>query len=348
MATKFGTVGAARDGVVEMITRDIRERGIECEFNQDSPDGDPSKFTINGKVARAIHIYNGYHLPIRLEWFTGDYVLPTVKRGEFYYYVFAIEPKLSFDVPDPHYFIVDYLTVRKWVLEFNAPVGRDWRDQKHWMANIRPSSDGTAYFRWGDEPLNDSRRSREINLDNLGELVGLSGERVYVLNTVNTVVIALLDGQVEEMPGIDGELVEQVKAAVEQVKAAITGEKAEKYFLHWVSKEHPEWGKPIDKTDKVGLGYDIEFTGESIKKVEVKGCRGNIENLRFTKLEWNKARDIGSSYILAIVSKLDANPKVDLIHDPYNKLQNDAKPESRPQITYVLPSASIRIYTNAG
>jgi len=99
-------------------------------------------------------------------------VLPIINRGEFYCYVFAIEPSLSYGVREPHYLIVDYLTVRQWVLEFNAPSGRDWRDQAHWMANIRPFSDGTAYFRWGDKSLNDySRRSRLIQVDNLRELI---------------------------------------------------------------------------------------------------------------------------------------------------------------------------------
>lgn len=177
MTTQFRNVRAARNGVVEMITRDIREKKIDCEFNPDSPDGDPSKFTINGKVARAMHLFAGYHLPIRLEWFSGDEVPPIINRGEFYYYVFAIEPRLSYGVRESHYLIIDYHTVRKWVLEFEAPAGRDWRDQAHWMASIRPFSDGTAYFRWGDESLNDySHKSRLIQVDNLRELIRTDSE----------------------------------------------------------------------------------------------------------------------------------------------------------------------------
>ena len=71
IVTRFRTKTAARDRVVEMIARDIQNSAIECQFNVDSLDGDLAKFTINGKVARAIHVFNGYHLPIRLEWFTG-------------------------------------------------------------------------------------------------------------------------------------------------------------------------------------------------------------------------------------------------------------------------------------
>jgi hypothetical protein len=131
------------------------------------------------------------------------------------------------------------------------------------------------------------------------------------------------------------------KELFEQTKAAITGDRAEKYFMDWIRQKHPEFGDPIDKTASVGLGYDIEFAGTSIK-IEVKGCRRNIENLRVTEREWDTARRMGSSYYLAIVSQLDTTPKVDLIPDPYSKLQNDADKQKRTQTTFVLPHASVR------
>ena len=105
MVTGFRNVTAAKNAVVEMISRDIKASGIECDFNQDSPDGDSGKFTINGRVARAMHLFAGYHVPIRLEWFVEDDVLPIINRGEFYYYVFAIEPRPSFGVFEPHYLL---------------------------------------------------------------------------------------------------------------------------------------------------------------------------------------------------------------------------------------------------
>jgi|GEM_PF-5026034 hypothetical protein len=132
----------------------------------------------------------------------------------------------------------------------------------------------------------------------------------------------------------------------EQANAAITGAKAEKYFMSWVRERYPEWGEPIDKTTSVGLGYDIEFRSEDIK-VEVKGCRGSIENLRMTKREWYKARNMGNLYCLAIVSQLDTIPEVDLIFNPYDKLQDDVDEHQRMQITYVIPHTSITSHTNS-
>lgn len=34
-----------------------------------SPDGDPAKFQIAGKTARAIHHFDGWYVPINLDWF---------------------------------------------------------------------------------------------------------------------------------------------------------------------------------------------------------------------------------------------------------------------------------------
>lgn len=154
------------------VTHSMQEDAAKTEdpgvVDLTSPDGDPAKFLFRGSPARAIHIFNGYHLPIRAEWFAGVDARPTINGGEFEWYVFAIEPRR--EVPQPHYFICHYSTVRAWVLDFKAPRGRDWRNQEHWMATLRPFSDGTGYFRWGDEPLNDlTNASRRFKLDNLVE-----------------------------------------------------------------------------------------------------------------------------------------------------------------------------------
>jgi hypothetical protein len=37
-----------------------------------SPDGDPAKFLIAGKVVRAIHHFDGWYVPINLGWFAGS------------------------------------------------------------------------------------------------------------------------------------------------------------------------------------------------------------------------------------------------------------------------------------
>jgi hypothetical protein len=162
----FRDKSAATRGVLQMIERDLATAESEIQFNRQSPDGDPGKFSVLGATARAIHQFNGYHLPIRQEWFNGDSPKPKINNGEFDYYALAIEPR-RID-PQPHYLLVHYLTVRQWVLEFDAPLGNDWRHQKTWMGNVTLLSDGIGYFRWGDEPIGDfGRLSRALALDNV-------------------------------------------------------------------------------------------------------------------------------------------------------------------------------------
>ena len=93
----FRTVGRAFSVVTWMIGEDVERLGLSVQFDRGSPDGDQGKFTLNGKIARAIHIFNGYHLPIRPEWFSGGTQKPVINRTEFDYYVFAIESRK--DVP---------------------------------------------------------------------------------------------------------------------------------------------------------------------------------------------------------------------------------------------------------
>ena len=139
-----------------------------------SPDGDPGKFLIAQKVARAIHHYDGWYVPINLDWFAGSFNEPKINGSAFYWYAFAI-PKRNRYLND-HYFICDYLQVRDWVLDFAAPLGNDHRDHNSWRADLRlypdPVSERLGYFRWGDEPTGvDDRTGREFDLDNLVTVV---------------------------------------------------------------------------------------------------------------------------------------------------------------------------------
>jgi hypothetical protein len=116
-----------------------------------SPDGDPAKFVIDGKIVRAIHHFDGWHGPISRSWFAGSYDQPVVNRTPFYWYVFAIPARRRYRAD--HYVICDYLQVREWVLAFAAPLGEDHRDHKLWRCDLRLYPDErTGYFRWGDEP----------------------------------------------------------------------------------------------------------------------------------------------------------------------------------------------------
>jgi len=145
-----------------------------------SPDGDPAKFLIAGKLARAIHHFDGWYVPINMSWFAGSYDQPIINRTPFYWYVFAIPARRRYRAD--HYVICDFLQMRDWVLAFAAPLGNDHRDHKLWRCDLRLYRDErTGYFRWGDEPPGrDDQPGRVFDVDNLAT-VGTpapSGEHV--------------------------------------------------------------------------------------------------------------------------------------------------------------------------
>jgi hypothetical protein len=132
-----------------------------------SPDGDPAKFLIAGKIARAIHHYDGWYVPINTSWFAGSYDQPMINKTPFYWYVFAVPARRQYRAD--HYVICDYLQMRDWVLVFAAPLGKDHRDHKLWRCDLRLYPDErSGYFRWGDEPPGrDDQPGRVFDVDNL-------------------------------------------------------------------------------------------------------------------------------------------------------------------------------------
>lgn len=166
-------VSEAKDMVLSLILADLAGSTSTVLVSQESPDGDDGKFAIDGKAARAIHHFDGWYVPINLDWFTGSFDPPAIRGTSFHWYVFAV-PKRNRYRAD-HYLICDYLQIRDWVLDFTAPLGNDHRDHRHWRADLRlyPANpfEHEGYFRWGDEPAGiDDRPGRVFELDNIGSL----------------------------------------------------------------------------------------------------------------------------------------------------------------------------------
>lgn len=180
-------VAEAKALVVDLITRDLVASGVPVAFDPSSPDPrDVGKFVLGGKVARAIHHYDGWYVPIELSWFSGSFEPPRVHGEPFYWYVFAIPKRRRYR--RDHYVVCDYLQMRDWVLDFAAPLDRDHRDHKLWRADLRIYTDDETeregYFRWGDEDVASSvRPERVFELDNVATLyeLALIGERVGTL-----------------------------------------------------------------------------------------------------------------------------------------------------------------------
>lgn len=137
------------------------------------------------------------------------------------------------------------------------------------------------------------------------------------------------------------------KEVLIQQNAAIIGQKAESYFIKWARNNLTEWGDPRDLTDKVGHGYDIYFPLVGYC-VEIKGCGGNIENIRLTSHEWDTAQIYSDSYYLVIISQLNqetiVSPEVKIIKNPYEKMQNQTKERLVTQIYYEISSQVLNDY----
>lgn len=173
----------AKHLAIDLITRDIGGSPLATALDRSSPDGDSGKFGLNGRVARAIHHFDGWHVPINLTWFDGSFDPPLINGGAFHWYVFAMPRRAT--LTREHYFVCDYLQIRDWVLDFAAPLGRDHRDHRYWRADLRVLPDDpeerTGYFRWGDEPVGATPHpGRVFELDNAStlSLAGLVAQRV--------------------------------------------------------------------------------------------------------------------------------------------------------------------------
>ena len=77
-------VAEGKDLVLGLILAGQPESALALGVSPASPDGDPGKFLINGKAARAIHHFSGWHVPISLGWFSGGYGQPAVNGTAFH------------------------------------------------------------------------------------------------------------------------------------------------------------------------------------------------------------------------------------------------------------------------
>jgi hypothetical protein len=163
-------VAEAKDMVLSLILAAQPEAMQLLQVSPASPDGDPGKFLIDGKIVRAIHRFNGWLVPISIGWFSGGYDLPIINGTPFYWYAFAIPERGMY--PADHYFICDYLQMREWVLTFAAPLGNTHRDHSSWRCDLRLYlGERLGYFRWGDEPVGtDEQPGRVFEVDNLATI----------------------------------------------------------------------------------------------------------------------------------------------------------------------------------
>jgi hypothetical protein len=259
-------VDEAKEMVLTLATVDAELSGQMIAIDARSPDGDEGKFRIAGKTARAIHHFDGWYVPINLDWFRGSFDEPSITGSSFYWYAFAI-PRRNRYLAD-HYLICDYLQVRDWVLSFSAPLGRDHRDHRSWRADLRlyPDivSEVRGYFRWGDEPIDDVTEPA----------------RVFELDNIATAVEPVPFGQHVGSFGAGGE-----SAAHRQLKLYVAHHPIE-FGLGSSAVAKVEY--PFVTGDRVDVLFENRFPDRTVVEVEVEGeqniCIGIHQAVKYRAL----------------------------------------------------------------
>lgn len=270
----------ARDLVLDLILAGLPSASGSLIVDPASPDGDPGKFIIAGKVARAIHHFDGWYVPINLRWFDGSYDQPMINSTPFYWYVFALPKRRRY--PSDHYFICDYLQMREWVLAFTAPLGNTHRDHSNWRSDLRLYPDErSGYFRWGDEPPGVDDRP----------------ERVFEVDNFATVIAPVPLGQHVGTFGAGGEST------------------AHKLLKYYVADHPPEFGLSAAATphveysfatgDRVDVMFENHLPDRTVIEVEVEGerevCIGILQAIKYRSLA---AADAGYPLLTSRVRSL--------------------------------------------
>jgi hypothetical protein len=270
----------AKDMVLSLIMAGQPGAARSLLVDPASPDGDLGKFLIDGKVARAIHRFSGWHVPISLGWFSGGYDQPVIHKTPFYWYAFAL-PERGMYLAD-HYFICDYLQMRDWVLSFTAPRGNTHRDHATWRADL-PLYPGerVGYFRWGDEPVGAN--------DQPG--------RVFEADNIATITMPPPPGQHVGGYGAGGE-----SAAHKLLKLYVAGHPLE-FGLSAAARAHVEY--PFQTGDRVDVMFENHMPDRTVIEVEVEGerevCIGIHQAIKYRSLA---AADAGYPLVTSRVRSL--------------------------------------------
>ncbi len=284
-------VDEARQIVLDLITADVAQGDLPVVVDPSPPSGlDPSMFRINDKVARPIHHYSGWNVPIDLGWFTDKFDEPRIHGQPFYWYAFAI-PKRSRYLRD-HYLLCDFLQVREWVRDFRAPLGRDHRDHRFWRADLRiyvnDGREQEGYFRWGDEPVGEAVRP----------------DRVFELDNVATIADAALIGARVGALARGGE-----SAAHRQLKLYVASHPQE-FGLSSHARPHVEYR--FQTGDRVDVLFENHVPDRTVVEVEIEGsdniCVGIHQAIKYRTLaEADSGYPLLSSRVGSLVVAYDTD-----------------------------------------
>ena len=241
---------------VAMIREDLARQGMAGALDPRTPDGDLGKFTLFGHPVRVITHRDGYYLNVNLGWFHGEDVPAQISGGPIWFYCFVLKG------PRPRYWLCDWRTMRKYVLDFTAPSLPHYQRTVRWRSDVQAiqHAPDAALFRWGDE-------NGMEQLQKPSRIVDLG-------NAVGVIPVELHDEQERQRRARDG------------VGRALGGEGQAHKLLKLYLAQHPELVgvSPIARVhleytfltdDRVDVMFENHFPERTVVEIEVEG-RDNL------------------------------------------------------------------------
>ena len=148
---------------------------------------------------------------------------------------------------------------------------------------------------------------------------------------------AMLENYLQTYFPIAGELVKPIvpilKSKFRQLQE--TGSEAELFFMNNYRKIGPFANGDLQDARLFGDGYDFQIAVESeYFLAEINGVRGNTGGIRFTNNEFNKAEEFRDKFCLAVVSSLEAVPRIKVFFDPLSELKFRRQTIQSEQVFY--------------
>lgn len=140
---------------------------------------------------------------------------------------------------------------------------------------------------------------------------------------------------------IAGELVKPIvpilKSKFRQLQE--TGNEVELFFMNNYRTINRFANGALQDARLFGDGYDFQIEVETeYFLAEIKGVRGNTGGIRLTNNEFSKAEEFRDKFCLAVVSSLEAVPRIKVFFDPLSELKFSRQSIQSEQIFYAMPA----------
>lgn len=152
---------------------------------------------------------------------------------------------------------------------------------------------------------------------------------------------AMLENYLQTYFSIAGEVLKPIVPILKSKfrKLQETGNEAELFFMHNYRTITPFTNGTIQDARLFGDGYDFQITVENeFFLAEIKGVRGNAGGIRFTNNEFSKAKEFRDKFCLAVVSSLEAVPRINVLFDPLSELKFRRQTIQSEQVFYSSPA----------